>query len=133
MARNPFSITSAATADIGLLRERIRIDAVSSTGDGMGGQPKAWNLFTVTWAKVAPLAIRGAEQLEGGGIALVETYLFTIRRRTDLVSTMRIVWPVAPVSGGDTQGSRQYNLRALNLPDTGSLYMVLKAEAGVAL
>jgi head-tail adaptor len=133
VARNPFSIATAATVEVGELRERVRFDAVGSAGDGMGGVSKSWAKFAVLWAKVEPMPLRNDERAEGGGLALVETYLFTIRRRTDLLSTMRIVWPVAPMDGGDTEGSRQYNLRALNLPDTGSLYMVLKAEAGVAL
>jgi head-tail adaptor len=119
-------------AQAGLLRERIRIDTRATVADGMGGGQVGWTLLTVTWALVTPMPL-ATEQTEGGGIAMVAMYEFMIRRRTDMVPTMRIVWPVDPISGDDIPASRQFNLRAINLPGNRELYMTLNAEMGVAI
>ena len=121
-------------AAVGELRERIRIDLRGTAIDEMGGQNVIWTPFSTTWAKIIPLALRAEEQMEGGGLSAVETYLFIIRRRTDLdAATMRVIWPVDPMAGNNVAASQKFNLRSVNLPPTRELYMMLKAELGVAM
>lgn len=122
-----------APASAGKLRERIRLDGVVQTPDGYGGRMTSWAKFAVVWAGVEPPASGGSEQTEGGQIAPVYTYRFTIHRRVDLKETMRVVWPVDSVSGENVAGSREFNLRSIGLGPSSDLFMVLDAEAGVAI
>jgi head-tail adaptor len=99
----------------------------------MGGKVEGWQAFATVWAKVWPTLAGATERMEGGEISAVAAYQFTIRRRVDVLATMRVVWPVDPVSGNDIPASKQFNLRAVNLPTSRELYMTLEAETGVAM
>lgn len=120
------------TSTPGAARERIRVDQETSTRDAGGGRSRAWVTYLMLWADVQPPAGITTEQMEGGGLSPVAFYRFKIRRRLDLdPATMRIAWPVDPMTGGDIAGTRLYNLRAVNPGSTRDLYMTIDAEAGV--
>jgi head-tail adaptor len=118
----------------GDLDQRIRIEAKVQARDTLGGETTAWSLLAAVWAKVMP--VPGGrfswEKVEGGELRASENYRFTIRRRPDVVPTMRVVWPL-DAQDNATSASLQFNIRFRGEPSTRDLYQVIDAEAGVAM
>jgi head-tail adaptor len=99
----------------------------------MGGSSDTWQPYVTIWAEVTPVLGGPGEQVEGGGLAAISTYHFIVRRRADLSEVQRIVWPIDPNTGADIPASLSFNVRGVNLPTSGDLYMTIDAEAGVAV
>lgn len=118
---------------IGKMRERIRVDAQIETPDGMGGSTVTWQPYATLWAQVTPVPGGPGEQVEGGGLSAVSMYRFWVRRRADLTEVQRVVWPVDPMTGADIKASLLFNVRGVNLPTSGDMYMSIDAESGVAI
>lgn len=106
----------------GKMNERVTIQAYIETSDGGGGTTKAWaNLAKnpTVWAAVTAKA--GREAVVSDRITATMTTLFTIRNRTDLDETMRIVW----------RGSN-FNIRGIRREGNSPHYLVIEAERGAA-
>ena len=67
---------------IGQRHERLIIQRLTSTDDGIGGQSSSWETVVRTWASVVPLDERSKEAVEGGQLTGVHNYHFDIRYRT---------------------------------------------------
>jgi SPP1 family predicted phage head-tail adaptor len=74
---------------IGDLRQRVRLEAATSTPDGGGGVSESWALVAELWAAVRPLA--GQERAEADAIAGRVTHEVFIRYRTGVMPAMRFV------------------------------------------
>ena len=74
----------------GKLDRRITIQSPTSTRDGAGQPVEAWALLATVWARVEHL--RGKEPFQGQEFNAQRTSVFTIRYRTDLDETMRIIF-----------------------------------------
>jgi SPP1 family predicted phage head-tail adaptor len=102
------------------LRERIVIESGARTADGHGGSAgTTWSTVATVSAQVRPKS--GRERAHAAALEASADYEFTIRRRADLDTTMRIVW-----RGGI------FNIRHVALPPAAEFYMVVDAERGVA-
>lgn len=109
-------------AKIGRLDQRITFQSNTATADGMGGSVQAWgNVASVptVWAQVVPKA--AAERDSNDEINADGLYEFTVRNRSDISETDRIVW-----------GGVNFNIRGIYRTGTRSLYLRIDAERGVA-
>lgn len=88
----------------------------------MGGRTKTWANFAsvpTVWAKVKP--VTGRENDEEGRMNAVNSAWFTIRNRSDVDETARIVWD-----------SENWNIRRVDRRGTRAMYLYILAERGVA-
>jgi len=70
------------------LRQRIKIQSLSRTGDGQGGFTETWTDYLTLWAAVKPVS--AAERIWGQRVESNVSHVITIRW-TDLLTTeMRI-------------------------------------------
>jgi len=76
---------------IGALRERVTIETFSSTEDTLGGRSSTgWTALATVWARVMPQApFVGREGFEANALTAIQTYLITMRYRTDITLTPR--------------------------------------------
>ncbi len=96
---------------VGELRERISIEAATTTADGAGGQTVTWaaRYPRGIWAKVQP--VRGREEERLGRLATVETYLVFVRFGVVISTLDRIVWRGKTLnvrSAQDREGVREF-------------------------
>lgn len=101
--------------------QRITLQSKTLAADGIGGQPATWANLTTTpsvWAHV--IAKSGREMFEEGRVNATNTFIFTIRNRSDLDETMRIVW-----------AGSNYNIRSILRMGGRKLYLQIEAERGV--
>lgn len=106
-------------AGAGSLDQRVTIERVSDTPDGGGGLVRGWVSIATVWAGVASRAV-GEREVEGRQTA-VFVAMFTIRNRSDIRETDRLVW------GGET-----YNIRGIHREGARPRYLRVDAERGVA-
>lgn len=105
---------------IGRLSERITLQTLGRTDDGMGGAVEAWaNISSVptVWAAVRPARAGEtftADRLESHGM-----YEFTVRHRSDINESMSISW-----RGSD------YRIRSVQRVEGRSMYLKIWAERG---
>ena len=102
--------------------QRVTFQGRTGAPDGGGGVTNTWgNIATnpVVWASVKPS--RGGEGLDEDRTNARASYMFTIRNRTDLDETMRIVWQ-----------SENYNIRAILREGPRPLYVTIDTERGAA-
>ena len=107
---------------IGQLDERITLQSATRTADGAGGFTVSWaNLPSVptVWASIKP--VRGSEGNAEDRVNARSTALFTIRNRSDLDESVRIVWR-----------GEVWNIREIRRTGPRPLYLVILAERGVA-
>lgn len=81
-----------ATA-IGSMRERITLQEEVRTEDGAGGFTTSWADLSFTpsvWARVEPL--EGRERLQAMQVDARASHRVTVRYRSDLKASQRIVW-----------------------------------------
>lgn len=106
---------------IGGFRERITFEVEEGTADGGGGSTAAWGNIPTTptvWAEVKP--VRGSESVDAGHLASKQTYLVTIRYRSDITTKMRINWKGVYM-----------NIRSVQNRDMKKKYLSIEAETGV--
>ena len=103
---------------IGTLGERISIECSTSSADGYGGQTKTWSELASVWANAKPRG--GNERFEADRTNAQGLYTFTVRARSDVDETMRIVW----------RGS-YFDIRNVFREGSRPLYMQIDAERGV--
>lgn len=104
---------------IGSLRQRVTIQALTKTADGIGGWTHVWADIVTVWADLFPLA--GREIYSQGQVQSPVTHKCIIRFRDDVTTKHRISY-----------GGQAYNIRAaLNLNARGE-WLELHLESGVA-
>lgn len=101
----------------GSLRERVTIERLDIAGDGAGGQIETWTPRVSVWAEVKP--VRGREIVSGERIVGAETYLVTMRYRSDIALSDRVVWR-----------GRALNINSVQDRDMRRKYLVIEAEYG---
>lgn len=74
----------------GLLRHRVILQQPVDTADGQGGATRAWQDVATVSAQIIPLA--ADEKLQSGQLIHITTHRFTIRYRTGIDSSMRIIF-----------------------------------------
>jgi SPP1 family predicted phage head-tail adaptor len=77
----------------GGMRHRVTIQEVSRAGDGQGGGTESWaNIATnpTVSARVTPLDSR--ERLQAQQVDARATHSVTVRHRSDLTASHRLVW-----------------------------------------
>jgi len=74
----------------GVLRERVVIQAKTTTSDTQGGRAVAWSTFLTVWAAVTPM--RANEVLAAQSIGSQATYAVETPYRTDITPSMRVAW-----------------------------------------
>ena len=104
---------------IGELDQRITLQNLTDTPDGIGGVTRAWSDVATVWARVKPQT--GREAMAEGRMAATMLTKFTIRTRA-VDETMRIVW-----------GGVQYNIRQIPDSSPRDQFMDILAERGVAM
>ncbi|PZP84214.1 MAG: hypothetical protein DI582_09375 [Azospirillum brasilense] len=74
------------------LNERLTIEQPTHTDDGQGGQVVSWGTLGECWAAVTPVYGSGRETARAGQAEAVAGYRVQIRRREDVLATMRLRW-----------------------------------------
>ena len=74
----------------GELRHRVTVQEETDTVDGQGGYTSAWSTFCKVWARIEPLS--ATEQFYRGGIQPGVTHRVTLRHRSDIGPTNRILY-----------------------------------------
>jgi SPP1 family predicted phage head-tail adaptor len=84
--------STVATARItaGLLTQRITLQSRGAGQDVLGQASGAWSTVAEVWARARPL--RSRELFAAGQIQNVSDVEFTVRWRSDIRSTWRILW-----------------------------------------
>ena len=82
---------------IGRRSQRIQIQALQTSDDGMGGQvaitSTGWATIGTAWAKVTALDERTKEAIAARQLTASQAYHLDIPYREDVEPTMRILWP----------------------------------------
>lgn len=74
------------------LRERVTIQQRSVADDGYGGQTQSWTTLATVFAQIEPLYNVFGERSVGDERTASASYRVTIRQRSDLDASMRILW-----------------------------------------
>lgn len=90
-------------ANIGPMRERVSIQLQAQTVDSAGAITTTWTEVAACWARMKPVSMQ--QLLLAGRDESVRTYMMTIRYRTDITTTHRIVWR-----------SRKFDVQGVNDP-----------------
>lgn len=79
-----------ARMSTGLLRERVQLQAATTSKNAAGGTVKTWATVATVWAHVVMAS--GTETVESGKLSAVEAYVVTVRHRTDMTTANRVIW-----------------------------------------
>ena len=79
----------------GAFDQRVTLQVATVTRDALQEDIKTWAKHAEVWARVEPL--RSKEWFAAGQMHVGADYRVTIRWRSDLVSTMRVVWRGQPL------------------------------------
>jgi len=104
----------------GELDQRVTLQALDGTSDGMGGNMTAWANYPSTpmvWAKVA--AGGGSERFEHDRMNATASYTFTVRYRDDIDENDRLLWDGVP-----------YNIRQIKRHAGRELFLEIVTERG---
>ncbi len=74
------------------LRERITIQSLNLTSDGLGGNTESWSDVASLYAEVEPLISSAREQVVAEQREALAGYRMVIRKRDDISSEMRVIW-----------------------------------------
>jgi SPP1 family predicted phage head-tail adaptor len=95
---------------IGQLDQRLTLQSRSAGVDALGQPSGAWTTVATVWGKARPL--RSRELFAAGQTQDVTDVEFTIRFRSDVLGTWRILWRGTPhdITGApiDIDGQRQW-------------------------
>lgn len=95
---------------IGMLDQRLTLQSRSAGVDVLGQASGAWSTVAVVWGRARPL--RSRELFAAGQIQNVTDIEFTIRYRSDVAATWRVLWRGQPhdITGTpiDVDGQRQW-------------------------
>lgn len=88
--------TTAAVARIhaGLLTQRVTLQSRAAGADVLGQPSGAWATVAEVWARARPL--RSRELFAAGQVQNITDVEFTIRWRSDIRSTWRVLWRGVP-------------------------------------
>lgn len=100
---------------IGDLREQVTLQEPVRTGDGAGGASVAWTTVATVWAAIE--TVSGASGLRAERLRAEATHRITIRHRTDLDETHRLLW-----------GTRILRIEAMADPDGRRRWLTLTCE-----
>lgn len=102
----------------GMLNRSIEIQSLSVTPNDTGGFSEVWTTLLNTWAKIKNAS--GTELIHADQLGAVAFSDFTIRYRSDLTETMRIVY----------RGTN-FQIRHINNIEEADKWLIIKAERGV--
>lgn len=106
----------------GQYRHLISLQRPTDTNDSFGQPVHAWNEITKVWSNISPPSlktVRGAsEAVVDGAVIGLDTVIFTMRPRTDLDTTCRIVY-----------GTTVYDIKSVRL-DNRRTELSIFAEVG---
>ena len=103
---------------IGDMRDRITIQAATTTPQAGGGKVKVWvDIGTPVWASIVP--INGGEAFSQGIARNTQFYRITIRFRSDVTPANRIMW-----------NGTALNIRTCADPDRRREALLITAESG---
>lgn len=103
----------------GMLRNKVTVERLTDTPDGMGGYTKSWSSVQTAWMHLKPLS--GSERLHAQYLEAATTHRAHCRASVDVTTADRL-----------KKGSRVFNVRAvLDLEERGKFYE-LQLEEGVA-
>lgn len=100
---------------IGALRERVILQARSDATDAIGAVVYSWATVATLWARVRPVNSR--ESTIADRIAATAFYEVTIRHRSDVSPTGRLVWR-----------NRVLNVVGITNPDERRAYIALMVQ-----
>lgn len=100
---------------IGNLRERVALQVVAETKDGMGAAIQGWSTVAQVWADVAPMGV--GEQWRRQQMQANANFKVTIRYRADVTPQMRIAW-----------GTRTFQVRGATNLDQRKRYLEIACE-----
>jgi SPP1 family predicted phage head-tail adaptor len=75
---------------IGEMRERVVLQSPTLTSDSRGGASESWSTVATVWAKIEPKS--ASQVLFSQQLQHRITHKFTIRYRSDVLSTWRITF-----------------------------------------
>lgn len=103
----------------GMLRNKLTVERLTRSADGMGGYTKSWSSVQTAWMRLKPLS--GSERLHAQHLEATTTHRAYCRATVDVQTEDRL-----------TKGSRVFNVRAvLDLEERGKFYE-LDLDEGVA-
>ena len=95
---------------LGMLDQRLTLQSRAAGADVLGQPSGAWQTVATVWGKVRPL--RSRELFAAGQVQNVSDVEFTIRYRSDVLATWRVLWRGTPhdITGApiDVDGQRQW-------------------------
>jgi len=103
---------------IGKLRQRIEIQAVTETPDGMGGFSEVWTTFATVWADIRP--VKAEEKFYSQQLQAKTSHKITIRTLDTVTEKSRIVY-----------NSRIFEIKGIMRDLEESRYMLLECKEGV--
>jgi SPP1 family predicted phage head-tail adaptor len=103
----------------GLLRDKVTVERLTLTPDGIGGSTQTWATLYQPWAAIYPAT--GWEKMAGMQLESPITHTIYIRYNADIKARDRIV-----------HRGRVFNIRSVAIIEEYRIFMELKAEEGVA-
>ena len=102
----------------GSFNRKIEIQRLVLTPTDTGGFTESWVLLVYAWVKIKNTS--GSELIHAGQLGAVAFSDITMRYRSDVTETMRIIYR-----------STQFQIRHINNIDEADKFMIIKAERGV--
>jgi SPP1 family predicted phage head-tail adaptor len=101
-----------------MLNRKIEIQSLVVTSTDTGGFTESWVTLTNAWAKIKNSS--GTELIHADQLGAVAFSDFTIRYRSDLTESMRIIY----------RGT-EFQVRHINNIEESDKFLIIKAERGV--
>ena len=104
----------------GVLDQRVTFQSVTLVDDGMGGSDETWANVSTTptvWASIKPAT--GRERDQADALAAVSGFAVSIRNRSDVVETWRMVW-----------GGENYQIVNVRRAGTREMYLIFDVIRG---
>ena len=100
------------------LNRKVEIQSLTVTPTDTGGFTQSWSLLATSWAKIKNAS--GTELIHADQLGAVAFSDFTIRYRSDLNESMRILY----------RGT-YFQIRHINNIEEADKFLIIKAERGV--
>jgi SPP1 family predicted phage head-tail adaptor len=111
----------AKPQSIGAMRERIDLQTVQETKDGMGAPIQAWSAVASVWAEVRPASSGeryGRQQMQSSA-----TWTIVVRHRADVTQQMRVAW-----TNTKTGRTHSFQVRGVECSDMRGRFLELACE-----